>query len=138
MQNYAQRPHVYFCSVPIARQDFRGHIIRRSYLGFEFSLARLMNLRESKINNFEFIVFAYHDIFRFQIPMTNSMGMAVVYRPEESLHDLNRLLFRVDSLLIDDSRDLIIQISTLTVLHDEVDVFVVLVLLVILYDIWVV
>mmetsp|Transcript_45150 Transcript_45150/g.73226 ORF Transcript_45150/g.73226 Transcript_45150/m.73226 type:complete len:207 (+) Transcript_45150:629-1249(+) len=131
-EHAAHRPHV-TALAEVALPNLRCHVRGRPRHDVTPVCGRWENLRQAKVHDHHVHVLHWrvlccrkHHIFWFQILVNHSLRMAVGYRRQRMLHHLgNPKLVRsgVHRLKV---LDVLCEIATSTLLHDEIEVVLVL------------
>lgn len=130
----SERPYVALVVI-VSIEHFRSHVVRRSSNGLHL-LVLLLPLGKSEVDNFNFIISRDHDVLWLDIPMHNIDRMHVIQGSKQFLHIMRSHIFSEDLIFL--LRNLLEELSSCDVLHNEVDVFFIDVSLVVSDDVWVV
>ena len=134
IEQNSQRPKICFFIV-ITYDYFWCHIISSSSHFMNHVFLRFDH-RQPKIDQYYFISICNHDVLVFDIPVNYSICMTVVYRWQKLAHPFCCLL--LEECIIWLFFNLGIQICALNVLHDQVNILLVIIGFKVLADIWMV
>ena len=92
--------------------------------------------RQPEIDQSDLVGICNHDVLVFDVPVNYSICVTVVYRREKLLHPFCCLLF--EECVIWLFGDLRIQVCALNVLHDQVNILLIIVSFKVLANVWMV
>jgi hypothetical protein len=104
-------------------QHFGSHIVRRT--GYRGQVLLLAGLGESKVDETHGVLVGDHDVFGLNVAMDDSLRVAVVDGAEELAHVEAGVVLR--EVLVFLGGDFVEELAAGDVLHDQVDVLVVVV-----------
>lgn len=119
-------------AVILSIQHFWRHVIRCTSNCLQFLIA-LLPLRQTKINQLQFIIGRQHYILWLDISMHHLLRVHMMKRSKQLLHVLLGHFFAEDLILL--LSNFLKQLSTTNVLHDKVNILFINVCLIVLHDI---
>lgn len=131
IEQHAKRPDVCLLTIG-ALKHFRRHIVRRTSHSCQLTIVT-RGLGKTEVDQTYRVVVGDHDIVRLDIPMNDILRVTMVDRLEQTFHVAcrGRLSERLIGLLC----YFLEQLGACDVFHDQVDVFLVVVGLVVLNDV---
>lgn len=121
VEEHSEGPHVTLVVV-VAVKDFGGHIIGRAGHIMQL-LSSLRPLGQPKINDLDLVIRRNHDVLGLDVPVDDALGVYVVQGTEELFHIVRSHVLRENLVLL--RSDLFKKFAAANELHDEVDVLLV-------------
>ena len=134
VKKHTERPDVSFLTIGTV-ENFRSHIVGCSRHSCQI-LVGLGSFGEAKVNQTHSVVLRNHNIIGLNITMNNVLSVTMIDSLEQGLHVVGGSLF-IEGLVILLS-DFLEELSSSNILHDQIDILLIVVGLVIFHDVGVV